>query len=498
MNASIADALRGDTRQDMTVTDGSGSVLDGHALFAQADELAVRIREAGGRTVGLLADNGPPWIVADLACSLADCCIVPLPLFFSDEQLLHVVRSAGINLLLTDRSARAARILGDALQPVLPDPHCPLAMHAVAECGNVRLPAGTRKVTFTSGTTGAPKGVCLSAAHQLQVARSLVEATGLERPKHLCLLPQSMLLENIAGVYAPLLAGGTVVAPALSSVGFDGSAQLDIVCFLECIGSVQPDSVILVPETLGVLVAAAERGWQAPASLRFVAVGGGKVSPSMLERADRVGLPVYEGYGLSECGSVVALNRPGSRLAGSVGEVLAHTAVATEDDEVVVAGASFLGYVNEPSSWYPTRVETGDLGRIDDAGRLWIDGRRKNVLITSYGRNVSPEWVESELLASGELSQAFVFGDAQPGCVALVHPRNEATSDGVIECAIAAANARLPGYARITQWYRLGRALDARSGLLTENGRPKRERIEAEFATTLAEMYRRTMEDLTA
>ena len=72
------------------------------------------------------------------------------------------------------------------------------------------VPPGTRKITYTSGTTGNPKGVCLSAANQLNVARSLIEATGLTAPRHLCTLPLATLLENIAGVYAPLLAGGTV------------------------------------------------------------------------------------------------------------------------------------------------------------------------------------------------------------------------------------------------------------------------------------------------
>ena len=85
---------------------------------------------------------------------------------------------------------------------------------------------------------------------------------------------------------------------------------LDAARLLGTLSREQPNSLILVPELLQVLVVAAERGWQPPASLQFVAVGGAKVSRELLERADAAGIPVYEGYGLSECASVVCLNTP--------------------------------------------------------------------------------------------------------------------------------------------------------------------------------------------
>lgn len=127
-----------------------------------------------------------------------------------------------------------------------------------------------------------------------------------------CVLPLATLLENIAGVYLPLSLGATVVLEPLASLGFTGSSQLDIPRLLAVINRVRPHSVILVPELAAVLVSAAETGALDTASFQFVAVGGGKVSPRMLERARAVGLPMYEGYGLSECGSVVALNVPGA------------------------------------------------------------------------------------------------------------------------------------------------------------------------------------------
>ncbi len=336
------------------------------------------------------------------------------------------------------------------------------------------MPAGTQKITFTSGTTGAPKGVCLSAEQQLTLAQSLASVIGLDAPRHLCVLPLSTLLENLAGVYAPLLAGGTVVVPALAEVGLAGSSGLDVSRWLACIEHYQPDSLILVPEMLNALTLAAGAGWPVPTSLQFVAVGGGKVSPEMLRRARDLGIPAYEGYGLSECSFGRLPERPGRYRPGAVGRPLPHVDVSIEDDEILVQGNAFLGYVGQPETWGADAVHTGDIGCIDADGFVHVSGRRKHQLITSFGRNLSPEWVESELLAGPMLQQAVIIGDDRPYCVALVLPRNSSSSDADIAAWVHATNQRLPDYARILSWYRLPSALSHADGLLTENGRPKR------------------------
>src|SRR5690606_24639695 len=100
---------------------------------------------------------------------------------------------------------------------------------------------------------------------------------------------------------------------------------------LRCIEVERPHSAILVPQLLTVLVAACTKGWQPPDSLRFVAVGGARVAAELVIEARRYGLPVFEGYGLSECGSVVALNTSDTERLGSAGHVLPHCAVSVEE-----------------------------------------------------------------------------------------------------------------------------------------------------------------------
>ena len=444
------------------------------------------------RVVALHMDNRPDWIVVDLACQMAAVCLVPLPTFFSPEQLGHVLASVPIDAVFTDQP--------DLLSPlcagrVRPGPELALGSCTVLrlESGstgaNRALPTGTGKVTFTSGSTGRPKGVCLSNRQLLAQAAALAAAAGLEKPRHLCLLPLSTLLENVAGVYAPLLAGGQVVVPGLAEVGFEGSSSLNPPTFLALLSRQRPDSVILTPQMLQLLVSAAGQGWAPPASLRFVAVGGARVPPGLLEAAQALGIPAFEGYGLSECASVVSLNVPGANRPGSCGRPLPHVRVSLEDGEIRVSGNAMLGYAGEPDSWWQAGIATGDLGRLDDDGFLYIHGRKKNLLISSYGRNIAPEWVENEALADGALAECLVFGDGRPYCVALLTPRNAAAADDVIQQAIDRCNARLPDYARIRRWHRLAQPLAVSKDLHTENGRPKRQAILARHQAVIDALY---------
>ncbi len=401
------------------------------------------------RIVGVLADNGPGWVTADRAAQEMGDVLVPLPAFFTPAQLQHVVAVTGMNCLL-----------GMPLPGFEPDGEMAGLPCWRRDAQPASLPPGTSKITFTSGTTGTPKPVYLSTRLQWAVARSLAEVTaGLGLKRHLCLLPLTVLLENVAGVYAPQYAGMEFCVPPLAEVGFSGSSSFDPRACLSAIERWRADSAILMPQMLAALVAALERGARAPGSLRFVAVGGAKVSGALLLRSRALGLPAHEGYGLSECGSVVSLNVPGADRPGSVGRPLPHASVRIVDGEIEVGG-----------------FRTGDLGRMDADGYLHIEGRRKNVLITSFGRNVSPEWPEAELTAGPAIAQAAVFGDARPLLCALVVPAAGASA-AAIDAQVRAANERLPDYARIGAWLPADEPFTPGNGLATANGRARRERI---------------------
>ncbi|PAU54668.1 long-chain acyl-CoA synthetase [Pseudomonas sp. PIC25] len=435
------------------------------ALRREAEERAGQLEALCVRRVALALDNGPEWALWDLALLRAGKVCVPLPGFFSSGQRRHVLDSAGIDTLIgaADETARA---LG--FEERLPG----LWQRDPGEV--TALPAGTRKITYTSGTTGQPKGVCLDAEVQLRVAESLWQSSrSREVERHLCILPLAVLLENIAGIYVPLLAGAEIDLPSLADVGIKGGSGLDLPCFLTTLAQSRPHSLILLPQLLLALVTAAERGMPLPDSLRFVAVGGGRVAEQLLQRADALGLPVFEGYGLSECASVVCLNTPEARRIGTVGKPLPHLEVRlSEDGEVLVRGARLLGYLGEPApqdEW----LATGDLGHFDE-GFLVLHGRRKHQFITAYGRNVNPEWVEAELVQQLPIAQAWLHGEALAENIAVLVPRFPTCSDDELAAAVAKVNRVLPDYARVHRWLRAEQPFNEANGLATANGRLRR------------------------
>lgn len=468
------------------------AVLTAHApltafeLRSRVLELAQWLQRTGITCVASRLDNGVDWMVLDLALRIADVVHVPLPTFFSDEQVHHALQTSGAQLL----------VLAEGSPPPCGITGSPMALPALSARGvslstaaDSVLPAGTACVTYTSGSTGRPRGVCLSAGMLMATAAALADAAGDIAPRrHLCLMPLSTLLENVAGLYAALLSGAEIALPSLQEIGYTGAAGLDVPTLLSCLNRYRPESIILVPQLLLALVMAAEQGAELPASLRYLAVGGGRVSAGLLSRARRLGLPVFEGYGLTECGSVVCLNRPGDQRDGTVGRPLPHVQVQVVDGEIVVSGARALGYLGG-ESLPEGPIHTGDLGNIDADGFVHVTGRRKNVFITAFGRNVSPEWVESELLSHPAIAQALVWGEGQADNVALLVPRFAQQGSGALDAALSTINAGLPDYARIARYVTVA-PFSASAGLLTANGRIRREAILAHYQAEIDAAYR--------
>jgi len=464
-------------------------------LALAVEQAALRLDQASPKVLGLIMDNGPAWAVMDLAAISLDVPVVPLPHFFSAEQMMHAIDDAGINVVISDHPVLFRQMLNAHGKTVLAEKQYQVGdkvltefVLSVIKAGE--LAAGTAKITYTSGTTGTPKGVCLSAQALQQVAVSLLQATdALPTDRHLSILPLSTLLENIAGLYVPLLAGATAILLPAAKVGLNGSAGLSMEIMMVALRESEATTTVMTPELLAALVTTIEAGHARPEHLRFVAVGGASVAPRLLKRAEAVGLPVYEGYGLSECSSVVALNTPRSRKLGSVGKPLPHINIRlAEDGEILVAGANLLGYTGNSGDETPSFWSTGDIGFLDDEGFLHITGRKKNIFITSFGRNVAPEWVERELTLSSVIAQAAVFGEARPWNMAVISPARNAASED-IDLAIAEVNQTLPDYARVSCWIFSDAPFTPQNAQLTANGRLRREVIWKNYQSRINAMY---------
>jgi long-subunit acyl-CoA synthetase (AMP-forming) len=469
---------------------GDDLLLTYGALAERVARVAAALFPQPGMRCALLLDNGIGWALVDLAARQAGAVLVPIPLFFSAPQIAHVLETTGADCLVTDQNRGVDRTMPGGTRDITALLGQPALFLQLEAANRAPLPGSTDKVTFTSGTTGNPKGVCLAARATDRVALSLLRVSdGHAADRHLALLPLATLLENIAAIDVPLLAGAVAVLRPLSEVGLKGSSQLDPFAMAAAIHQADATSIVTVPQTLiGLLFAVA--GGQRPKTLRLVSVGGAPLSRAVLEQARAVGLPVYEGYGLSEASSVVAFNGPGANRPGSVGRPLPHVALRfAEDGEILVKGSIAEGYLGvedrelqpRPDAFWPT----GDLGHLDADGYLHLDGRKKNMFITAFGRNVAPEWVEAELTASGAIAQAAVFGEGRPWNVAVIVPRD---ADRV-EADIRKINDGLPDYARVRRWVLAAEPFTAMNELSTPNGRLRRDRIFARYRQALNTLY---------
>lgn len=457
----MIDAIRAHGMQHpggIAIDDGTDAPIGWAALEEAVARSAGHLQAllSGEAPVAIDMDHGPAACIVDLALLQAGIPALPLPSFFSPEQRRHAMQSSGASALIRSDPAQRdgwhATLLG----------HSPSA-----------IPAGTAKISFTSGSTGTPKGICLSAAHMTAVARSVVGYVGdAHAGRHLALLPPGILLENVAGFYATMLAGGTYVALPQAATGLANPFLPDFPTMARVIRDQRITSLILVPEYLAGLVAVmAYSGIRLP-DLTLVAVGGARVSPVLIDKALAVGLPVRQGYGMTECASVVTLEGPREQERGSVGfSIGCNSLRLAEDGEILIDGPTCLGRIGEPALTGP--FHTGDIGRIDASGRLWIEGRKSSLIITSFGRNISPEWVEAILLEQPGIAQAMVHGDGEASLGALIVPRG---TDVDVAAAVEAANARLPDYARIGDW-RLTPPFTPMNGQLTGNGRLRRAEI---------------------
>lgn len=464
------------TRPNDPAVSGDSECLNFANLQARVERLGQLFAKHRCRTIALPADNGPNWIVADLAAWAAGATLIPVPLFFAPQQVAHMLESSGVDTILTPR--------GDATGPHypgfkrIPGDFDGLALYQSCLDARPFHGAGCVKITYTSGSTGAPRGVRLSASTLDDIVQRLVSLFGnLGIRQHLCTMPLATLLENVAGVYVPLALGATVHAPSLSRLGLYGSSRIDAECFCRTIELTEAESIILQPQTLRELVSfLRDHGLQSPPSLKFVAVGGAKVAQSDLDDASNVDIPAYQGYGLSECGSVVALNLPVDSRAGSVGRPLPGLDVnIAPDGEIIVSGQAMVGYCGKAAT-RTGPVATGDIGYLDADGYLYVTGRKKNVFITSFGRNVAPEWPEALLLHEPEIAQACVYGEAMPSNIAVIVPAASMNASDVTR-AVTRANRELPDYARIGDWVLADEPFAVANGMSTATGKPRREAI---------------------
>ena len=456
--------------------DEPGRAITNAELAARVGGLAKRLRSAG-HIIGIHGGDGIDWVVADLATAAAGRTAVPLPGFFSARQIGHIVADAGIDCVVTTEDDDAGRAL-----------LCGRTLGTDAAPAALDMPADVpSRIVYTSGTTGRPKGVQLGARQIDLTCAALQAASGARATdRHLSVLPLSTLLESICGLYLPIRVGARAMLRSVAILF--GEPREAAVRLATAAARERPTTMVLTPQLLDGWMTAVGSGMaRVPDGLRFVAVGGAPSGKPLLDRAWQAGIPAFEGYGLSECCSVVALNVPGASRAGTVGRALPHVSVTLDDGEIVVRSEAVMrGYVGGPDAGGVCR--TGDIGTVDGSGYLTVVGRKDNLIVLPNGRKLSPEWVEAEIGADPRIALCVVFTDRRRRIVAAIAwsavGRSWAGrfSRADIEEFVAERCRTLPAYARPDRVVFVDEADIRREDLFTESGKLRRTAIAGRLA----------------
>ncbi len=317
--------------------------------------------------------------------------------------------------------------------------------------------ADTALILYTSGTTGRSKGAILSHGNIVSNIRAAASRFMVDSRTHtLSFLPINHVFEQVCGLLTPLSVGGTVsFAESLKKLGenlvevrptlFTGVPAVYRL-FHDRIrknikGKAISNLLFSIPLTRRLVVSGVKRNFAG--GTMFVS-GGAALDPEIAQGLTQLGFMIYQGYGLTETSPVISAECPGRTRIGSVGPILdgveVRIAGANEEGigEILVRGPNVMqGYFKNPHAtaealaggWY----HTGDLGRLDDEGFLFICGRVKNVIVTPNGKNVYPEEVEIELMKSPFIAEVMVYGhkiDAVSEEVhALIFPSQEVLDD---------------------------------------------------------------------
>ncbi len=536
-----------------------------------------------GDRVGLISENRAEWALSDLAVQFCRCADVPVYPTLPADQVQYILEDAGARFAIVSTKAQATKIakvrdklpllervysMDETLEGIEP-------LEAMRKRGRAYLdenpgvleellasidPEEVATLIYTSGTTGKPKGVMLSHRNfcfNVATAGSIFEFE--KGDMALSFLPLSHVLERM-------------VSYTFMDKGLGIAHVRRIERVADALGEVKPHVFVTVPRLLekayaGVMGQVESRGgaakvvasqalrWADKAAdeliagnklkglrslrwkladkavlskvrdrlggrLKFV-ISGGAAMPAHVGRFFwSAGLPVYEGYGLTETSPVIAVNRPGMTRLGTVGPAIPDVEVRiTEDGEVVTKGPHVMkGYWGRKEDTEEVLrgdwLYTGDLGKLDEDGYLAITGRKKEIIVLSTGKNLGPRHIESIIEKNKFVARVVAVGDEKPSVGLLILPDFDRLASWarledvgfeeptelvdrpvvrkLFEQEIHALQAHLADHEKAKKFEFLREDLSEENGMLTPTQKVRRRQVAETYADLIDGMYKRS------
>ena len=533
-----------------------------------------------GDRVAILSENRPEWTITDFAALALGAVTVPIYSTQTADQTSYILNDSGARVIAVSTKSQLEKILAiqrhtaleriivmDAVETAHAVPMSQLMLPGPPgldpEIGDAPFDARSRAILpddlatiiYTSGTTGTPKGVMLTHGNMASNIASSMEGFGFGTKDEVSVsfLPLShvtarhvdfaLLYRGVALAYCPDIARLpqvlTEVRPnifiavprvyekirqqvILKTSGFPKSAIYRWALAVgrdhraETLAGISPAAISWKMRIADRLVFSKVRSGMGGEAEEFIS-GGAPLGRELAEWYADIGIPIHEGYGLTETSPVIAVNTPRSHKLGTVGKPLPNVEVRiASDGEVLVRGPSiFKGYWNRPDETRAAFVDgwfkTGDIGQLDADGFLSITDRKKDLIKTSGGKFIAPQPIENSLKLNSLIGTAVVLGDRRkfPALLIAPHftvledwaranqvpfatreelvanPKVQALYEGIVE----EMNQNLARFERLKRVLLVPEEFSAADGTMTHTFKVRRRGIEERYRTQIEDMY---------
>ncbi len=545
-------------------------------VFALSSQFAMGITDLGIKTddrVGIFSFNCQEWVIADMGTLMSGIINVPIYPTLSGPEVAYIINDSGM-VAIVAQTQDHIRLLESiapqcpnlrfvihivptttwdipAIQAIQFDSLLEIGHHGLSEehswLESVRaIPSNAiASIVYTSGTTGNPKGVCLTHANIQSNVEDLLAVTPLNNQDVvLSFLPLSHVFERTVGYYTLLAIGGTIFyAENMNSVAQDmlivhPTIMISVPRLYEKIQIKIRDNAVGIKRHLlawAMRQRAESTGWKKcqywvantlvfqkikqkmGGKIRFLVSGGAPLPRQVADFFYAIGLLIIEGYGLTETAPVIACNRVDDFKFGTVGKSLpSQTVTCAPDGELIIKGPNVTPqYWNRPELKSELMIDnewcrTGDIATIDKDGFITIIDRKKELIVLSNGKKVPPQDIEKRMLTSPLISQALAIGDGHSYLTALIVPNFSAlekilghklvVNEGrqilddpqvnfIYEKEISAATADMANYEKVKKFTVLTNEWSPQTGELTPTLKPKRKVIISNFKSDIEKMY---------
>jgi long-chain acyl-CoA synthetase len=514
--------------------------VTGKELLPQIGRARSYVRSLGvqpGERCALLGNNSIAWVALDLALMAEGAIVVPLYARQAPAELVGMLKDCGARFLFVSEAE-----LGESVARVWPEaPARMLFEEAITKIAvGVDAPPNARKdsdlvtIIYTSGTSGEPKGVCLNAGnlnHIVGCTTGWMERLDWDKSRTMQVFQ-----------YLPFnFAASWIVMLSCLSKNTTLTLSTDLNKLADEIRLSAPNYFFNVPTLLervrrGVEDMLAKRGawiagiyrnaveaWRKQqegekgggfslfvartlifgkirarfgGNLRGLVCGSAPLAPETQDFFAMLGIPIWQVYGLTETCGICTMDDPRQESEpGRVGQAIPGIDLIVGDNEEILVGGPnvFPGYWNRPEE--TARVlqggvfHTGDQGEVNSKGNWRISGRIKNLIILNSGHNIAPEPIEEKIAQHvGAAQQVVVVGNGRGYLCALVTGTVEGAA---VQTALDHVNTDLPHYRQVRNFLILPAAFTPESGLLTANGKLRRDAISARFQDEIEQMYKK-------